>query len=142
MSTVARQPEPITREGYERLRAELDRLVTVHRRRMEEDLREARADGTGFDDHQGVAAVLDDRGLDAALSGQVVRLPQPSMASEDFAYVLEEVPGVLVFLGVRPEDTPETSAPGMHSEGAVFDDGRLDAHAVALAELAWRRLTR
>lgn len=73
---------------------------------------------------------------------QVVRLPHPSMASEDFAYVLEEVPGTLVFLGVRPATTAPGAAPGMHSEGAVFDDGRLDTHAVVLAELAWRRLTR
>jgi amidohydrolase len=73
---------------------------------------------------------------------RVVRMPQPSMASEDFAYVLEEVPGTLVFLGVRPEATPAASAPGMHSEGAVFDDGLLDAHAVLLAQLAWRRLIR
>ncbi|QLD13389.1 amidohydrolase [Microbacterium oleivorans] len=72
----------------------------------------------------------------------VVRLPQPSMASEDFAYVLEEVPGTLVFLGVRPVATPADAAAGMHSAGAVFDDGRLDTHAVVLAELAWRRLIR
>ncbi|MEV7693446.1 M20 family metallopeptidase [Microbacterium sp. NPDC089189] len=73
---------------------------------------------------------------------KVVRLTQPSMASEDFAYVLEEVPGTLVFLGVRPVTIPAGEAPGMHSEGAVFDDGRLDDQAVLLAELAWRRLTR
>jgi hippurate hydrolase len=73
---------------------------------------------------------------------RVVRLPAPSMASEDFAYVLERVAGTLVFLGVRPEGVPAASAPGMHSESAVFDDGRLDAHALVLAELAWRRLER
>jgi hippurate hydrolase len=63
------------------------------------------------------------------------------MASEDFAYVLDEVPGTLIFLGVRPEDAGPTP-PGMHSDGAVFDDGMLDAHAALLAELAWRRLER
>ncbi|SDQ13617.1 M20 family metallopeptidase [Microbacterium sp. cf332] len=72
----------------------------------------------------------------------VVRLPHPSMASEDFAYVLEEIPGTLLFLGVRPAETPAARAPGMHSATAVFDDGRLDTHAVVLAELAWRRLLR
>ncbi|MGW6456839.1 M20 metallopeptidase family protein [Streptomyces sp. NPDC055078] len=68
---------------------------------------------------------------------RVVRLPFPGMASEDFAYVLEKVPGTLVFLGVRPENG--SSGP-MHSERAVFDDSRLDEHAALLAELAWRRL--
>lgn len=75
-------------------------------------------------------------------ASRVTRLAAPSMASEDFAYVLEEVPGTLVFLGVRPEGIDAASAPGMHSETAVFDDARLDAHAIVLAELAWRRLER
>jgi hippurate hydrolase len=65
-------------------------------------------------------------------------LETPSMASEDFAYVLDQVPGALVFLGVAPADG--TSGP-MHSETAVFDDRLLALHATMLAELAWRRLS-
>ena len=34
------------------------------------------------------------------------------------------------------------SVAAMHSEKAVFDDGRLGDHAALLAELAWRRLAR
>ena len=80
--------------------------------------------------------------LDARYGDAVVRLPAPSMASEDFAYVLDEVPGTLVFLGVMAEGvSPDEVAP-MHSEGALFDDGRLDEQAALLAELAWRRLAR
>lgn len=67
---------------------------------------------------------------------RVTRLEAPSMASEDFAYVLEEVPGALVFLGAALTENP---AP-MHSERAVFDDGVLGLQASILAELAWRRL--
>lgn len=70
-------------------------------------------------------------------SGAIAPLESPSMASEDFAYVLEQVPGALVFFGVAPDDG--TSGP-MHSETAVFDDGMLDVHAAILADLAWRRL--
>jgi len=82
---------------------------------------------TGF-----VLDVLDDlHGAD-----RVQRLEAASMASEDFAYVLDEVPGTLVFLGVGADG----GRAGMHSDGAVFDDGLLDMHAAALAELAWRRL--
>ncbi len=81
-----------------------------------------------------VLAVLDARhGAE-----HVQRMPAPSLASEDFAYVLEQVPGTLVFLGVRPDGG---SGP-MHSETAVFDDGLLDVQAATLAELAWERLTR
>ncbi|WP_432838602.1 M20 metallopeptidase family protein [Dactylosporangium sp. CA-092794] len=79
--------------------------------------------------------------LDARYGELVVRMPAPSMASEDFAYVLEQVPGTLVFLGVRPREVDAATAAPMHSERAVFDDGRLDEQAALLAELAWRRLT-
>lgn len=63
-------------------------------------------------------------------------LAAPSPASEDFAYVLERVPGVLVFLGVAPAGR---RAP-LHSDRAVFDDGQLGLLAATLADLAWSRL--
>lgn len=69
---------------------------------------------------------------------RVTRLEAPSMASEDFAYVLEEVPGTLVFLGAAPDGG---SGP-LHSETAVFDDSVLGLQASVLAELAWRCLER
>ncbi|HXH32985.1 MAG TPA: M20 family metallopeptidase [Plantibacter sp.] len=67
---------------------------------------------------------------------RVTRLDAPSMASEDFAYVLDAVPGVLVFVGAAPDG----GSVGLHSERAVFDDSVLDLQASVLAELAWRRL--
>ncbi|GAB3595530.1 M20 metallopeptidase family protein [Microbacterium tumbae] len=69
---------------------------------------------------------------------RVTRLEAPSMASEDFAYVLEEVPGTLVFVGAAPDSGPNP----LHSERAAFDDGVLALQAEVLAELAWRRLER
>ena len=71
---------------------------------------------------------------------RVIRLPAPSMASEDFAYVLEEVPGTLLFLGAMPVDQPAAGAPAMHSDRAVFDDSVLGLQAATLADLVWRRL--
>jgi transcription elongation factor GreA len=61
MSTVARQPEPITRAGYERLRAELETLMTIKRREVAEDLREAREDGGGPGENLAVVVALDDQ---------------------------------------------------------------------------------
>lgn len=69
---------------------------------------------------------------------RVTRLEAPSMASEDFSYVLQEVPGALVFVGAAPESGPMP----LHSEHAVFDDAVLPLQASVLAELAWRRLAR
>ncbi|WEG08698.1 M20 family metallopeptidase [Microbacterium horticulturae] len=79
-----------------------------------------------------VLSLLDERPED------VVRLAEPSMASEDFAYILEEIPGTLVFFGVEPEGG---SAP-LHSDRARFDDTLLATQAAIMAQLAWRRLER
>jgi len=67
-------------------------------------------------------------------------LSAPLMATEEFSYVLEEVPGALIVLGARPARAPAAGARGMHSAAAIFDDGVLAAQAEALAEIAWRRL--
>jgi len=85
-----------------------------------------------------VLAVLDElHGAD-----RVIRMPAPAMASEDFAYVLEQVPGTLVFLGARLPGLADSEAPAMHSETAAFDEDVLPLQAATLAELAWRRLHR
>lgn len=83
-------------------------------------------------------AVLDD----LVGAERVERMPAPAMSSEDFAYVLEEVPGTLVFLGARPPGLEAEEAPAMHSETAAFDEEVLALQAATLAELAWRRLHR
>jgi hippurate hydrolase len=70
-----------------------------------------------------------------------VTAPNPLTGSEDFSYVLEQVPGAFVMLGACPPETDALSAPFNHSAEAVFDD-RIIADGVALyAELALRRLT-
>ncbi|WEK60877.1 MAG: M20 family metallopeptidase [Candidatus Microbacterium colombiense] len=81
-----------------------------------------------------VIAVLDD----VAGVERVTRLAAPYMASEDFSYVLQEVPGAMVFLGAASAAGPKP----LHSDDAIFDDGVLALQATVLAELAWRRLAR
>ncbi|WP_306368711.1 M20 family metallopeptidase [Nocardiopsis sp. CC223A] len=72
----------------------------------------------------------------------VVRMPEPAMTSEDFSYVLQRVPGALVFLGAMPEDVDPAGPEPMHSAGVRFDDRILGVQAAALADLAWRRIER
>lgn len=81
-----------------------------------------------------VLAVLDE----VVGAERVTRLEAPSMASEDFSYVLQEVPGTLVFVGAAPDSGPLP----LHSDDAIFDDAVLPLQAQVLAELAWRRLDR
>ena len=65
----------------------------------------------------------------------------PVMGSEDFSFVLEQVPGAFLFLRATPAHLDlETAAPN-HSPTVVFDDAVLADQAAALAGLALGRLS-
>jgi amidohydrolase len=81
---------------------------------------------------QTVAAVLGE--------GKYVAAPDPLTGSEDFSYVLDQVPGAFLMLGACPPDTDPFTAPFNHSAEAVFDDAVLPAGTALYAELALRRL--
>jgi amidohydrolase len=94
-------------------------------------------------------ATVNDEG-EAAFASRVVadvlgdkrHIPQPDPlpASEDFSYVLEQVPGAFVMLGACPPDADPASAPLNHAADAVFDDAVLADGAAVYAELALQRL--
>ena len=68
--------------------------------------------------------------------------PQPIMPSEDFSFVLQEVPGTYMMLGAKRTDVPEERQGDNHSPFVVFDDGVLGDQAALLAHLALERLRR
>jgi hippurate hydrolase len=72
--------------------------------------------------------------------GRYFVTPQPVMGSEDFSYVLEEVPGAFVFLGACPPDLDPATAAYNHSPEALFDDAVLPDGAALYASLAHTRL--
>jgi len=54
---------------------------------------------------------------------RVVQMPDPVMGSEDFSYVLAQVPGAMIFLGVCPPDRPDPfSAPACHSNRMMLHE--------------------
>ncbi|HEV3355494.1 MAG TPA: M20 family metallopeptidase [Pseudonocardiaceae bacterium] len=65
----------------------------------------------------------------------------PESPSEDFSFVLDNIPGAFVFLGASDAQDPDT-APSNHSPLATFDDSVVPDGAALLAELAIRRLAR
>ena len=73
-------------------------------------------------------------------SERFVRTPFPITGSEDFSYVLEEVPGAFIMLGACPPHADPATAPFNHSDAAVFEDAVLADGAALLAGLALRRL--
>ncbi|GGP08549.1 amidohydrolase [Nonomuraea glycinis] len=73
--------------------------------------------------------------------GRYFVAPQPVMGSEDFSYVLAEVPGAFVFLGACPPDRDPATAAYNHSPEAQFDDAVLPDGAALYASLAHTRLS-
>jgi hippurate hydrolase len=68
------------------------------------------------------------------------RLPAPIMGAEDFAYVLEKVPGAMFFLGVAPEGADWGTCCGIHSPRMMIDESVMPRGAALLARLAERFL--
>jgi len=64
----------------------------------------------------------------------------PLTGSEDFSFVLEQVPGAFLSLGACPPGTDPQTAPTNHAADAVFDDSVLATGTALYAELALRRL--
>ncbi|MEU7167763.1 M20 family metallopeptidase [Streptomyces morookaense] len=65
-------------------------------------------------------AVIDTLGPSA-----VHDLPHPTMGGEDFAYVLQRVPGAMAFLGACPPGSTPGEAPDNHSDKVVYDESAL-----------------
>ena len=93
---------------------------------------------TTVNDEAETAFVIDEL---TALHGEehVTVLPNPRLGSEDFAFVLQEIPGAFMFLGAHPLPLPATP-PTNHSSKALYDEGVLIDQAATLAHLAYRRI--
>ncbi|MHB1139187.1 MAG: M20 metallopeptidase family protein [Microthrixaceae bacterium] len=64
--------------------------------------------------------------------GHSYEMPSPVMGAEDFSYVLQQVPGSMLFLGVCPPEHPEPfAAPACHSNRMVLHEGAM-ADGIAL----------
>ena len=74
-------------------------------------------------------------------SRNVVELPHPIMGAEDFSYVLQRVPGSMMFLGGTPPGVdPATAAPN-HSNHVVFDEQAMATGIAMYAAVALDHLT-
>ncbi len=73
-------------------------------------------------------------------AGHYITAPDPLTGSEDFSYVLEQVPGAYLMVGACPPGADPFTAPFNHSAEAVFDDAALTDGTALYTELALRRL--
>jgi hippurate hydrolase len=68
-----------------------------------------------------------------------IAMPQPVMGAEDFSFVLERIPGAMLFLGVRPEGV-EQPAP-CHSNRMLLNEEGMASGIAFHAGLAMRALS-
>ena len=71
-----------------------------------------------------------------------VTTPQPIPGSEDFSYVLGEVPGAFFWLGATATGIDPRTAAFNHSPQATFNSSALGVGPAVLAGLALDRLAR
>jgi hippurate hydrolase len=130
-----------SRESRQLLRDEMVRLVT--------NIAAAHGLSADVDFAGGYPVTVNDTGEAAFATGTAAGLfgadravtpPEPLAGSEDFSYVLNEVPGAFVLLGACPPGTDPQTAPSNHSATAMFTDDVLPDGTTLYAELALRRL--
>ncbi len=77
---------------------------------------------------------------DAIGHERVVQLTNPVMAAEDFSYVLNRIPGAMMFLGGTHSDRDPRTAPANHSNLVTFDEAAMSTGVEMYAQMALRHL--
>jgi len=140
------------------LKGTMRSLSAANRQRLRDEVRRLAAGIAGAHDMEARVEVLegfpvticDPRAVDFGeatareLFGEAafLRLPAPIMGAEDFAYVLEKVPGAMFFLGVSRAGDDWANCCGIHSTRMMIDESVMPQGAALLAGLAERFLAR
>ncbi|MGY1594230.1 M20 family metallopeptidase [Geodermatophilus sp. SYSU D00708] len=118
-------------------------------RRVAEHVAAAHEMTVDFEHRRGYPVTVNDaavaervRATAAALLGadRSVLAREPLMGAEDFAYVLERVPGAMAFLGACPPGEDPATVAGNHSNLVVFDEDVLPDGAALYAAMALEAL--
>lgn len=135
--TIRAVSEPTRSKVHDGIRRVVDGIAAAHGAEVEVEI-EAGYPVTSND------ATFADSTIDIASgvigADKVVRMPHPVMGAEDFSYVLQKVPGTMMFLGGTHEGRNPATAAANHSNRVVFDeqamaDGIAIYAAVALHHL-------
>ena len=90
--------------------------------------------------HNGFAAFATDVAGQVIGANHVLQMPHPVMGAEDFSYVLEAVPGSMMFLGGTPPDRSLATAAPNHSNRVMFDENAMAAGMAIYTAVAIRHL--
>jgi hippurate hydrolase len=73
-------------------------------------------------------------------ANSVIEMPNPVMGAEDFSYVLNRVPGAMMFLGGTPMDRDLSKAAPNHSNRVYFDEAAMVQGMSVYSAMAIRHL--
>lgn len=139
-------PQTAELEGTIRTVSAMTRaLVHTEVRRVAEGIAAAHNVSVSVDLHLGYPVTVNDatvatwaRAIADGVLGQgvTIEMPSPVMGAEDFSYVLEQIPGSMVFLGLCPEGVNFWEAEGNHSNKMTVDESGMAAGIALYAGVA------
>jgi len=133
--TVSEGTRATVREGVRRV---AEGVAAAHGATVEVDLEPGypvTLNDAGFTEFaRGVAG-------DIVGADRVVELGSPVMGGEDWSYVLQQVPGAMVFLGSCLPELDPLTAPQFHSNRVVFHEDVMPIGVALHAAMAIRHLT-
>src|SRR5262245_14811629 len=124
VGTIRTVSERTRADVHDNLRRVAERIAEAHGATAEPEIT------LGYpvtSNHEQFADFTLDVARDVLGAENVFRMPNPIMGAEDFSYVLQRVPGTMMFLGgTHPDRDPHTAAAN-HSNLVLFDeDAMLD----------------
>ncbi len=134
MRTVSLQTRETVRTGIRRL---AEGIAAAHGVTAEVDLEE------GYPltlNDEAYAEVVRDIAAELVGADRVRELRAPVMGAEDFSYVLQQVPGAMVFLGACLPELDPATAPQFHSNRVVFHEDVMPIGVALHAGVAIRHL--
>jgi amidohydrolase len=137
--TVRTTSEEVRERAHELIRQIPAGIAAAHGATAEVEL------GAGYPatiNDEGVAGLV--RATASELFGEerVFEMPWPTMGSEDFSYILQKVPGAIVFLGATPPDLDPTEVPQTHSNKVMLDESAMPTGVALYAAVTERLLAK
>ena len=117
--TIRAVSEATRQKIHDGIRRVAEGIAAAHEAAVEVDITWGYPVTINSDDFTSFAAGVADELLGA---DHVIRMPTPIMGAEDFSYVLQQVPGSMMFLGATPiGQNPFEAAPN-HSNRVFFEE--------------------
>ena len=136
--TIRAISETTRRLIHDGVRRVAEGIASAHGLEVEVELRDGYDVTVNDDDYAGRAAAITKEliGVD-----RFIELPTPVMGAEDFGYVLNHVPGAMVFLGATPLDKNPAQAAPNHSNRVFYDENCMTTGIALYGAMALRHLS-